>query len=132
MTALVLVLTLGLLGALYVWAPSSGRERPNAPPASLDLLGAESRKHEALGALLDIEEERALGKLTPEDFRALRDEYENEALEAIEELDERRVTAEADDDLEREVAAMRARLACPRCGRLQATEGRCLACDDGP
>lgn len=129
--ALLLVAVLGALGALYLCAPLPRRQRSGTEAGRVDLLEAESAKGVALDALLDIEEERDLGKLAPEDFRDLEARYEKEALDAIEELDNRRAASRPDDELEQEVAAIRARLSCAACGRLRSKDGRCPSCGDG-
>ncbi|MDQ3878527.1 MAG: hypothetical protein M3290_09310 [Actinomycetota bacterium] len=86
-----------------------------------------SKKRSALGAIIDIEDERTVGKLSQEDFEILRREYEAEALDALMELDS--LGSVPDDDLlEAEIAEMRARLACPRCGAPRLSAGPCERC----
>ena len=90
---------------------------------------AEARKRMALNAIIDLEAEREAGKLSEEDFDMLRRAAEAEALAALAEAD---LVASADlddDELEREVAEMRERLACPNCGSLRAPGERCARCD---
>ena len=131
MTGLLLVAVLGALALLYVSGPVARREHLDDESASAGVRDAQARKGAALDALLDIEEERELGKLEGPDYAGLRDLYEREAWEAIEEIDHGPPASGEDEVLEREVAAMRARLACPRCGSLRAEDGGCPACDDG-
>jgi hypothetical protein len=106
----------------YVAGPLRGR----APTGSLDGAGPEreleARKRSALAAILDLEGERALGKLSAEDFGALVATYEAEAVDALRRLDELR--AAAGDGIEEEVAAARARLRCPSCGAPREGSGR--------
>jgi len=121
--AALVVVGLCVLGGLYVVAPiRRGAGRWSAPKGN----DIEARKDSALSALLELEEERALGKLSDEDFVALRARYEDEAIALIKESEIARV--DADDPLEREIAALRDKLACPRCGALRDTEGTCPQC----
>ena len=110
------VLTPILLGAV--------RKQPStpSPPAAV-------RKNTALAAIVDLEEERALGKLATPDFEALKANYEAEALAALRELTAASVTsAPSDEALEAEIAELRAALACPRCGRALSGTGTCSQC----
>jgi hypothetical protein len=92
----------------------SGRGRPASSlrsgrrPASERRDELVSRKQAALTAILDLEDERALGKLSEDDFGALVASYEAEAAAALRALDE--LGLEDPDPLEREIAAARARL----------------------
>ena len=86
---------------------------------------AGARKQTALQAIVDLEEERAVGKLSAVDFAALRDQYEAEALVALKELD---ALGTPDDALEAEIAALRVSLECPECGGLRAGERVCPQC----
>ncbi|HYP24406.1 MAG TPA: hypothetical protein VEV43_12600, partial [Actinomycetota bacterium] len=90
----------------------------------------EARKTTALSAIVDLENERLVGKLSDEDFDVLRVQYESEALQALTELDALRAESDEPDDasLEAEIAEMRQRLACPRCGSLRSTDGTCAQC----
>ena len=97
--------------------------RSPAPPAAAD------RKAIALTAIVDLEEERALGKLAAPDFDTLRANYEAEALAALRELTFAATPQPSDDELEAEIAEIRAALACPRCGRPLGTARACSQCD---
>jgi hypothetical protein len=99
------------------------REPPDAPTAE-----AEERKRAALTAIVDIEDEFAVGKLTRQDFDALRSQYEAEAVNALRELDAARPVSEPDDALELEIAALRAQLECPTCGGIRTAQGVCPQC----
>jgi hypothetical protein len=93
------------------------------PPA------AATRKSTALAAIVDLEEERALGKLATPDFEALRANYEAEALAALRELTAASaIPTPSDEALEAEIAELRAALACPRCGRALGGAGTCSQC----
>jgi hypothetical protein len=130
-------------GALaYVSVPlRSGAGTP--PEESFEKQELESKKRVALTAILDIEDERDMGKLSGEDFAVLRSEYETEAVAALVELDTLRGEsgAEPGDDLEAEIAAIRDRLAgarghssggallaCPSCGAPRVPGRACKSC----
>ena len=94
-----------------------------APQAAAD------RKSIALTAIVDLEEERALGKLAAPDFESLRANYEAEALAALRELTTVSSSPPpSDEELEAEIAEMRATLACPRCGRPLGAARSCSQC----
>jgi hypothetical protein len=126
--AAAIVALLAILALAYVGAPLRRRRRPprrstEDPPGVTD---AEARKRAALAALMDLEEERAVGKLSDKDFLALRAEYEAEAIAALKQLDI--AVLAPDDPLEAEIAAYRLRLQCPECGALRPAEGTCPRC----
>ena len=103
----VVVLLLGVAGLLYVLAPLT-RPRPDRDVARGLIAELAARKRSALLGIVDLEGERAVGKLNNEDFVALKSEYEAEAMVAIAELDQLEAPG---DDLEREIADLKARLA---------------------
>ena len=74
----------------------------------------EEKKMVALHAILDLESERDVGKLTESDFNELRAVYEAAALDLIHRLDATDLAdpdpAESSDPLEREIALVRKRL----------------------
>lgn len=69
----------------------------------------ERRGRAALVAIIDLEDERDAGKLSSTDFEALVGTYEQEALAAVNALDELE-RAGADEAVEQEIAAARERL----------------------
>jgi predicted nucleic acid-binding Zn ribbon protein len=108
----------------------------------------ETPKGIALAALREIEFDRATGKLSDEDYAALKAKYSEEAL-ALLRAEENAQTSEAVPDrieamVEARVRALRGAgpLACPRCGPRPETDaifcsncgdrlgggGRCVAC----
>jgi hypothetical protein len=104
----VLILAVGVAGLLYVIAPLT-RSGPRRTDPNRGLAAElDARKRAALGGIVDLEDERAVGKLNQEDFHALRAEYEAEALVAMAELDQLDTTH---GDVEREIAELKARLA---------------------
>lgn len=130
---LVVVVALLACGALaYVALPLGKRGRSEKEPSAEGEV--EARKTTALSAIVDLENERLVGKLSDEDFDVLRVQYESEALQALTELDALRAESEGADgetddaSLEAEIAEMRQRLACPRCGSLRSNDGTCAQC----
>lgn len=129
MIAVIVVALLACAALAYVALPLGARRgrKEEVPSAEGEL---DARKTTALSAIVDLENERLVGKLSDEDFDVLRAQYEAEALRALTELDALRARTESGEDasLEAEIAEMRRRLACPRCGRLRTTDGTCAQC----
>lgn len=126
--ALVVVLASCILAWVLVPVFRGPRAMGDPGPPSDDAEAA--RKAAALDAIVDLEEDRAVGKLTKADFEALRADYEAEALAALRELDAGGGSRGVDDELEAEIAAARRELTCPRCGRAR-TEGQmCPQCGE--
>ncbi len=125
----VVVALAAVVALASVTAPLRKGRRP-LPDDSRGLAELNERKEAALGAIVDLESELAVGKLSRADFEALRREYENEAVEAMRNLDaaDGDVVAGVDSALEDEIVAARRRLECPRCGGPRSSNGRCDAC----
>lgn len=122
-----IVLALSCFAAFYV----ARAVKEGAASARVDegaSLEAEDDKRLALAALIDLEEERDSGKLSRDDFERLRATYEVEAVDAL-----RRADAATDDgdedDLEQEIARVRDRLRCPRCGAIRPSGELCPRCE---
>lgn len=128
MILVVVVALLACAALAYVALPLGRRGRIDEGPSAEGEIDA--RKTTALSAIVDLENERLVGKLSDEDFDVLRAQYEAEALQALTELDALRAQSDEPDDgsLEAEIAEMRQRLACPRCGALKAVDGTCAQC----
>lgn len=124
-----LVVIAGALALLaYAIAPlrSSGDKRlPEKDEARED---AEADKRVALISLLELEQDRDSGKLTESDYDSLRKDYEVEAVAALRRLDDVDDAPEADDDLESEIARIKAQLKCPSCGAPRGGGPRCAQC----
>src|SRR5918996_2324494 len=127
MELLLLVVLIGVSVA-YISMPLLRGARKQSDVAAIRLEEAGIRKDAALGALIDIENERLIGKLSTSDFELLRDEYEAEALAALKELDAIEAGDGSDDELEAEIAAMRVRMECPNCGGLRIPGEACSKC----
>ena len=129
-----IVVALAILALLWVLSPIRRGRVTDTDPDSEHLSEVIERKDAAVIAMVDIEYERELGKLSDTDFEALRAEYEREALAALHAL-EKATIDDADDQLEVEIAAMKERLGgvrsaatCPECGS-ERTPGRaCPSC----
>ena len=116
MIGIVIISLAALVALVYVAAPLGRKISAVGVTDGLE-EEAESRKRAALGALVDIEDEREMGKLASGDFEALKDDYEAQALTALAELDTLTAAREGSERaLEEEIAAVRRRLTCPSCG----------------
>lgn len=125
----VLLVALAAVAVLaYVLVPLRSGPRQDVPLTSVRVEDAEERKRSALTALLDIEEERGIGKLSEGDFKALRAEYEVEAFQALVELDSLQAAPEAGDELEEEISTLRSKMTCSSCGALRPPGKACERC----
>ncbi|MBA2726426.1 MAG: hypothetical protein H0U53_10590 [Actinobacteria bacterium] len=125
------VLIIGLLACLalaYVAYPMSSGPTSDLPEPSKLVEEAGEKKRSALVAIVDMEEERATGKLSEEDFVVLRSQYEAEAIAALRQLDALQSETGYDADLEAEIAQVRASLMCPSCGALRDPGSKCSSC----
>ena len=94
----------------------------------MDIEESESPKIQALLALKEIEFDRATGKLSEEDYGALKAKYAKIALEAMdaEERAETGVAADAAEELIRQAAQAKV---CPACGPRPETDAAfCSEC----
>lgn len=128
MTQALLIAVLAVAALAYVSAPLRRRDEERSIDAA---LGLEEKKTVALTAILDLEDERDVGKLSDEDFAELRGVYEAQALEALHQLDDEAAHDEV-DPIEREIARVRDRLSATRCSNCGAPRERgrnpCPAC----
>lgn len=125
-----IVVAMAALAALaYVTAPL---RRPETEPSNaipVDLERAREEKTAALTAIIDLEEEAQVGKLTMSELETLRAEYEREALDALQRVDALTTPQTAEiDPLEAEIEAMKRRLACPSCGAIREPGATCSRC----
>jgi cytochrome c-type biogenesis protein CcmH len=87
-SVLAILIVLGTV--LYLGYPILRRERSYAPDQLDDLAAAHelrAEKETLLRALKDLEFDEASGKLSPEDYRAMRSRYEARAMAVLQELD---------------------------------------------
>jgi hypothetical protein len=126
------VAILALIALVWILDPLRRGRAEDVDTAPDHLQDAVAQKEIALTAMVDIENERDLGKLSDADFEILRAEYEREALIALRALEG--ANNGADAELEAEIAAMRARLGstsripCPDCGTPRTLGGPCPSC----
>lgn len=123
-----LVVLAALCGIAYVLSPLRAGPRRDIPTSSIAFEEANERRRAAFTALLDIEEERDIGKLSAEDFKSLQGEYEVEALHAIDALERIGDSPENDQELEAEIADLKNKMTCPNCGALRKPGETCNAC----
>ena len=123
----ILVGLAAIAALVYVVAPlTRGPRTQTNDPGRIEEV--EARKVAALTAIIDLEAERDAGKLSESDFDLLRNSAEADALAALAEADLVASRELDDDDLEREIAEMRERLACPSCGAMRTPGERCVRC----
>ena len=127
MIATIAVVVVAIAALIYVAIPLRKGPRAEIDAAPTPEEEAQDDKVVALAAIVDLEQERDAGKLSGEDFAFLRDEYEQDALEALRKLDATGDTS-LDDELEKEIAAARQRLACPSCGAPRDAGTPCAIC----
>jgi hypothetical protein len=123
-----IVALLAIAALVYVSGPIR-HPRP-ALDDDLQTSDAEDRKVAALTAILDLETERDVGKLSETDFAELRTDYERDALAALAELDAADEVSDT-DPLEREIAALRRSLSaerCSNCGAVRPGGTTCSRC----
>lgn len=125
---LVAAVLLGAAGVWFMLAPVGGRRRVRLPaldPFDMD----ETRRERAVEALREIEFDRATGKLSDEDYAALKARYTAQAVKAMR---AERPAATPDADLEAMISARRLGVntgSCPSCGpRPEAEAAFCSSC----
>jgi hypothetical protein len=141
MTALIVATVIALLAVAFVLVPLfrddvGAPPRPPAPPITETAAG-----EDAVGALREIEFDRATGKLSDADYDALKTRYTAEAIVAMRAADAGAITPEASDLAEAAILRYRQRATgcavcgprpepdavyCSTCGRY--LPGRCTGC----
>jgi hypothetical protein len=126
---LVAAAVLGIAAVWFVLSPRSGRSSERSGEAGEPFDIEETARGRAIEALREIEFDRATGKLSDEDYAALKSRYTGLALDAMR---AERASAPSDDVVEALIAAHRAGVtstACPSCGpRPEADAQFCSAC----
>src|SRR5688572_32483845 len=119
MTALIVGTLIALLAVAFVLMPLFGvdpgavsrRPRPGRDTAP------DAEPSDAVGALREIEFDRATGKLSDADYAVLKARYTGEALESMRAADQASVPAEALDLAEEAILRYRRRTtSCAACG----------------
>lgn len=72
-----------LVAAMFVAAPLFGTPTPFAAETTGERERWERQKRQALAAIKEVELDREMGKLSPEDFASQRARFEAQALEAM-------------------------------------------------
>ena len=142
MTALIIGTAIALLAVAFVLLPlfAPGNDSPVAAPVASP-ADPTAERSDAIGALREIEFDRATGKLSDADYATLKARYTGEALEAMRATEQRAVSPDALDLAEEAILRYRRRtsscavcgprpepdaLYCSTCGRY--LPGRCNAC----
>ena len=117
MIALVVGTVIALAAVAFVLVPLFREEGPalliDAPSQGTDLAAGD----DAVGALREIEFDRATGKLSDADYAALKSRYTAEALEAMRTADANAIAPGASDLAEEAILRYRRRaVACDVCG----------------
>lgn len=128
MAGMAVVIVLVVLALLYVAQPFRKKDTAEMQSGPSPAQEAHERKTAALTAIIDLEEEAQVGKLTPAELEVLRTTYEREALQALAQLDAMSAPPIPNDPLEAEIAAVKQRLTCPSCGAPRASGGTCSRC----
>ncbi len=142
MTALIIGTLIALGAVAFVLVPLFREDHAATP---IDTQSTSSRDatdgDDAVGALREIEFDRATGKLSDADYAALKSRYTAEALEAMRAADAGAIPSEAEDLAEEAILRYRKRavgcavcgprpdpdaLYCSTCGRY--LPGRCNGC----
>ena len=127
MTGAIIVALLACAALAFVAQPVRRGPRTDEVTLTDAIEDVGARKRSALVAILDMEEEKALGKLSDGDFTVLRSQYEAEAVAALKELDAVRRDAK-DGELEAEIARLKEAMVCSTCGAITPEGARCSAC----
>ena len=142
MTALIIGTVIALLAVAFVLLPlfTAGNDSAAATPAA-SLGDAAPERSDAIGALREIEFDRATGKLSDADYATLKARYTSEALAAMRATEQRALPPDALDLAEEAILRYRRRtssctlcgprpepdaLYCSTCGRY--LPGRCNGC----
>lgn len=129
MAGMTLVILLVVLALAYVVQPFRRKDATEMIEGPSPAQRAHEQKTAALTAIVDLEEEAQVGKLTQGELELLRTAYEREALDALVQLDALSAPLVVDDPLEAEIAAVKQRLTCPSCGAPRPSGGTCSRCD---
>lgn len=129
MIGVAIVAALVGIAVAYIVQPLLKGPRTEAADPPRLAQEAEERKRAAILAILELEEEHQIGKLSTSDLAALRAQYEAAALRALRELEELGVESRIEsDELEAEIARVKAQLSCPHCGAIRDPSEACPAC----
>jgi hypothetical protein len=123
-----LIAALAILALAYVAAPLRFGAAEESQVEGRPVEEARSRKRAALSALLELDEDAEMGKISTADLVKLRATYEMEAVMALIQLDDAEADPADDDELEVEIKALRKRMQCPSCGAVRSPGEPCPRC----
>jgi gas vesicle protein len=106
LTGLLFIGAIAFFVAFPLFAPETAQELGQVADAQVTRW--EKQKTDAYAAIKEAEFDLQMGKLTHEDYQALRERYEARALEALAQLDELTKASEKTDAQERENIASEA------------------------
>ena len=107
---------------------------------NIELDSLQQSKKEALLALKEIDFEFQMGKLSQDDYEDLKTDYQNQALQILQEIDDVQDGELTPDTLERQISKYRQKLKqqsateyevryCPECGeKFEADYKYCISC----
>ena len=118
MTALIIGTVIALLAIAFVLLPLFGEDAAGtAQSRESGPMPASGEGTDAVGALREIEFDRATGKLSDSDYEALKTRYTGEALESLRSADRGTLRPEALDLAEEAILRYRRRVSsCGVCG----------------
>ena len=117
MTALIIGTAIALIAVAFVLVPIFRDDAGASSPVLRDPPAADPGGDDAVGALREIEFDRATGKLSDADYAALKTRYTAEAIDAMRAADASALTPEASDLAEQAILRYRTRaVGCESCG----------------
>jgi hypothetical protein len=137
-----LILIIMVAGLVIFVGEPLVRQQPAALPNAVQAQEVEQlslHKEILYTAIRDLDFDYQTGKVDQQDYTTLRQQLEGEAIQALRALDAVDPLAALDNELERQIVALRhgmpseaigaTVIACPQCGvRLQGDEHFCAAC----
>ncbi|MFQ5719378.1 MAG: hypothetical protein ACE5IK_07490 [Acidobacteriota bacterium] len=93
--SMVLLATMAFVLAPFFRRAEDASAAPGPAPGVTELADALSRRDATYEALADLEQDRAAGKLSDDDYAAMKGAYQKEAIAALRELDRLGATTDA-------------------------------------
>jgi hypothetical protein len=116
-TALLIGTAIALIAVAFVLVPIFREDAGTSPPVLRDPAADDARGDDAVGALREIEFDRATGKLSDADYAALKSRYTAEAIDAMRAAEASALSPEASDLAEQAILRYRTRaVGCASCG----------------
>jgi predicted nucleic acid-binding Zn ribbon protein len=130
--SLIIAAILALATAFYIAYPllaGTTRWVPRTTPKARRLEELFSQRESTYAAIKELDFEYQIGNLTDQDYRELRERYEQKAISLLRNIDEAQQKDDLDERIERQVQALRkhrlrepapekgkAAASCPQCG----------------